>query len=155
MQTFWKIFNTNNIQYPKEHEIANNILPHNTTYEYISSTFINGICNYLRPFYVIGIERYEDWTITPIQSAINRLKEKTNTDYSMFPDDVLILATAGDYYWFIWADRDVSDCFIGKIERKGLNEINLITALEAGIREMGGDGLRPTENFETMATNRI
>ena len=38
----------------------------------------------------------------------------------------------------------------GKVERKGLNEINLITALEVGIREMGGDGLKPTENFETI-----
>lgn len=49
---------TDSIQYP---HIGKEILPYGVQYEYIASSFLNGMVNYYTPIKAYLINRYEDW----------------------------------------------------------------------------------------------
>jgi hypothetical protein len=106
-----------------------------------SSSFLNGTIGYVEPLAVYQLDRY-----TPDTSKIKifaslaeggqteelvfskaKLRELileeaiyfTNTNLSMFDDDIIILARVPNpedetTYAFFWFDRDVSECIFGK-----------------------------------------
>lgn len=115
------------------------ILPLNTLYNYISSTFLNGFINYvtIKKAYVCG--RYTKWEelIDPVKlydkgnwTTFEGTKEKIynlaikpervfHTKLDMFHDDIVILAKSKPeekYFWYFWFDMDVSDCSIGRFK---------------------------------------
>ena len=55
-KTIWDYFD-DNIDYPNE--VAHNPLPYGTVWCYISSTFLNGFINYVKPIKVYQLDRYE------------------------------------------------------------------------------------------------
>lgn len=55
-KNIWDYFD-DNIDYPNE--VAHNPLPYGTVWCYISSTFLNGFINYVKPIKVYQLDRYE------------------------------------------------------------------------------------------------
>ena len=111
-KTIWDYFD-DNIDYPNE--VAHNPLPYGTVWCYISSTFLNGFINYVKPIKVYQIDRYEcedepkevkcrykgdnytNWEkITVTKSELRKLVvgEKIkfmHTDLGIFGDDITLL----------------------------------------------------------------
>jgi len=86
--------------------------------DYISSTFLNGWINYVKPVKAFVIHRYEEDAGALGQRVEEWHKEAPyHTKLSVFQDDVLLLGRSerGDW-WYFWFDCDVSDCCIGKFE---------------------------------------
>jgi len=54
-KTIWDYFD-NNIDYPQN--VAHNTLPYGTVWCYISSTFLNGMVNYVKPVSCFVLDRY-------------------------------------------------------------------------------------------------
>lgn len=137
MKKIWDYFD-DRIEYPDD--IAENILPYGTVWEYISSTFLNGLINYTEPIAWYVIDRYNskdniinnnvfnknedfnwyDWEGTKeeyINTIINEKISTYHTDLNSFEDDVVILSKISkNGYMFFYFDRDVSDCCIGRFE---------------------------------------
>lgn len=111
----WDYFDEN-IEYPKE--IAHNPIPYGTVWTYISSTFLNGIINYVKPISCFVIDRYtpddekigdRNFTVCNknefgkwhkwdgskkelINVIISGEKEMYHTKLDCFGDDIIILA---------------------------------------------------------------
>lgn len=117
--------------YPKN--IAERGVSENSYYCYISTTFLNGMINYVKPFWGCILERYEDWTEEKVDKYQEKLKSQQHTDFSIIPDDVLILAESDNDYWFFWSDKDVSDSAIGRFSKDGIAKEDVISSLEQWI----------------------
>ena len=127
------------IDYPKD--VGGTILPINTCWNYISSTFLNGFINYVDIIKAYVIGRYTEWdeeiegvniqdppnsfnwvefsgTKEQVYNKVTEEGRLFHTDISMLQDDVLILAKAkgSDIYYFFWFDMDCSDCNIGRFK---------------------------------------
>lgn len=139
----WDLFD-NVEMYPRC--IAERGVPQGTCYTYISSTFLNGFINYVNPFYVAMIERYNEGWLNEEEYRKKVLEElkSPHTDYSprLF-DDIFILAESENTiyfnelnmkdnrsYWFFWSDRDCSDCSIGRFFIGDVTKKEVIKALE-------------------------
>jgi len=117
----WNYFD-DKIEYPKN--VSGNPIPYGEYWEYISSTFLNGFINYVRPFGCYVLNRYTketddisernvsffdkgdfpNWKKFKgtkkelIDSFLYETKETFHTNLSCFGDDILIIAEAGDKY---------------------------------------------------------
>ena len=118
------------------------ILPEGNLWCYVSSSFLNGLVNYVTPVKSYVINRYRDWnderdgdilelhccpedewihkefkTKEEIyQFVLKNPKTVVHTKIDIFDDDVLLLGRVKsdpNKYVFFWFDRDVSDCCIG------------------------------------------
>jgi hypothetical protein len=159
--TFYKYFPYEEIypftQGPKE------ILPLGTLYNYVSSTFLNGIVNYSEPLKAFLMERYTKWDkvldngLTKEQNFASCLKNN-DVNLGSLKDDVVILSRAKNgIYTYFWFDCDVSDCFVGRFETEDPQDavISLFdklvndyeqdekgTAKEIPVRWLKGDWIR-------------
>lgn len=114
-KTIWDYFE-DNIEYPSE--VVHNPLPYGTVWSYISSTFLNGFVNYVKPISCFVLDRYtaddeeigdrnltvcnkgefgkwHKWNGTKrelITAICSGDKEMCHTDMSCFGDDITILA---------------------------------------------------------------
>ena len=140
-KSIWDYFNEK-IEYPKE--VAHETLPYGTVWCYISSTFLNGMINYVKPISCFVVDRYTHddeevgagsshfkWDGSKrelIDAIIAGEKEIYHTYLNCFSDDIIILTkieTNKDddgLYMFFWFDCDVSDCCIGKFKTKDKEE---------------------------------
>jgi len=104
-------------EYPDN--IAEQGIPNNTLFEFVSSSFLNGFINYTEPFWGCVIERYKVWKDIDMDMwkkyLFDPLPPHAHLDY--FDDDVLILSETANCFWFFWFDCDVSDCQIGRIDK--------------------------------------
>ena len=111
----WDYFDEN-IEYPKE--IAHNPIPYGTVWCYISSTFLNGMINYVKPINCFVLDRYtapdenvgdRNFTVCNkgefgkwhkwngskkelIDVIVSGEKEMYHTKLDCFGDDIIILA---------------------------------------------------------------
>lgn len=133
-KTIQDYFN-NSIDYPTE--VAHNPVPYGTIQCYISSTFLNGMINYVKPISCFVLDRYtaDDENIGDvtkkelINAIISGEKEMYYTNMNCFNDDIVLLAEIETNeeddkgrYMFFWFDCDVSDCCIGKFETTDTKE---------------------------------
>ncbi len=114
-KTIWDYFE-DNIDYPSE--VAHKPLPYGTVWCYISSTFLNGIINYVKPISCFVLDRYtaddenigdgnftvcnkgefgkwHKWAGTKkelITAITSGEKEMYHTDMNCFGDDIALLA---------------------------------------------------------------
>ncbi len=107
-----------------------------TLISYISSTFLNGWINYVKPLAVRLITRYSDQEDDGYEGNVARVKvwqenPQHHADLSFFKDDILILGVPDMWkwrseptneYWFFWFDQDVSDCQIGRFTTEDSRE---------------------------------
>ena len=91
-------------------------------YEYVSSTLLNGIINYVDIICANVLCRYTDiGKENELQKQIeefNKSDGEYNTELGQFSDDVIILAYEENTkaYWYFWFDYDVSDCCVGRFK---------------------------------------
>jgi hypothetical protein len=122
--------------------------------DYISSTFLDGWINYVKPIKVFAISRY-----TPSAKLEARVKEfyeedHFHTKFHPLGDDVVLLCREefrkhsngqgldnphlekGEEqgYWFFWYDCDVSDCSIGRFATRD-TEAEVIASFERMMKE--------------------
>ncbi len=88
--------------------------------DYISSTFLEGWINYVKPVKAFVIRRYsDDGEDSGLAEKVKKWHEEEHhhTKLGVFGDDVMMLcrSDAGDW-WYFWFDCDSSDCSIGKFE---------------------------------------
>lgn len=142
MNAFIQKYFRDTVQYPSSALLAGEILPLGTYYSYVSSTFLNGLLNYVIPFSVILLDRYSsmddlieaddlpaymepagslNWVkpteAMPKSKVVELYTQPGRTFHSKldtFRDDILILGRVGNHYWFFWFDMDVSDCCVGR-----------------------------------------
>lgn len=148
-QTFENYFGSTE-DYPEN--LAIYPLRKNILYNYVSSSYLDGFINYVKPIKAFVLNRCVDWNdnIYAELDILYRGKEKiqltenntklevyeelikpdvTNDELWVFNDDVVILANALDkitgkiFYFFFWFDIDTSDCSIAKIETDDPEEI--------------------------------
>lgn len=120
----------NQVEYPNV--LDGEILPVGTLYSYVSSTFVSGFLPYMcaggsdatvKRAYLItrygdDPDRIQGPTNEKAAAAFNA-GEHFHVDLrKLFSDDVLILSQqeSTGIWWFVWCDRDVSDCCIGRFE---------------------------------------
>ncbi len=119
MKTIWDYFDKT-VEHPRE--VADNPIPYGTVWTYISSTFLNGFINYVKPIGCYVVNRYtreEDdisdrgfylrtkgdskWSHFKgikrelIDIIVSELREVYHTDLSCFGDDIIIVAEVSDY----------------------------------------------------------
>lgn len=135
------------IEYPSDDTIVERGVPQNVMYIYVPYSFINGLCNHIKIKKAYIIERYENWDKINIEKYIKNL-QVFNTDYSVLPDDEIFLGESENSYWYIWADKDVSDCCIGRCEKR----ISFEKFNELFLKEIFNNKMEntPTENSECI-----
>lgn len=124
---FDTFFPNGNIDYPEFAE--QEILPFGLLYCYIGYSFLDGLVNnviHLRDhptFKAVLVNRYYDEADQKESGGISKTDIIQNiangkhhhTKLHEFKDDVAFLVkTEENVYWFIYYDRDVSDCSIGR-----------------------------------------
>jgi len=173
-KTIWDYFHDNE-DYPSD--IAHNPIPYNTSWCYVSSTFLNGFINYVKPINAFIIDRYKlrDQDITDRkasvkkegewinftgtkQELINKLVSKElsmyHTKLDSFGDDFVILAEIETSeqlkgkYMFFWFDMDCSDCSIGKFETEDTPELVSQSVREWLNKESSQNSEPPNENSD-------
>lgn len=131
MSDFMKYFDMD-IEYPSH--VAIDILPWNTLWQYISSTFLNGLINYVKPIKIFVLGRYRGWddecdkegdcklrahiqeppgsgnwidfvgTKAQVFECATEPGRLYHTNLNMFGDDVLVLARPEDEFGH-WASE--------------------------------------------------
>lgn len=135
-KTIWDYFD-DTIDYPKE--VIHNPIPYGTVWNYIASTYLNGIVNYAKPLKLFVVDRYTARTAKIGGSNVTKQKlmdsfitgniHRGDWRLSAFEDDIILLGkvetdTLDDVgrYVFFYFDRDVSDCSVGKFETSDSEE---------------------------------
>jgi len=49
--------------------------------------------------------------------AFLKLKAQFHSDFSGAINDIILLASSENSWWFFWSNRDCSDCLIGRINK--------------------------------------
>lgn len=118
MRTFKDCF-YNTFEYPDPTQI--DVTQSGWLLDYISSTFLDGWINYVKPVRVFVLSRYaEDFQAVKATLAAWEVKPPFHTKLSSLGDDVIVLAKdKTGRYWFFHFDCDVSDCSIGVFDAAG------------------------------------
>jgi hypothetical protein len=119
-------------EYPSDEIAKFGGLPQNTLYCYVSSTFLDGLINYVKPFKAFMIHRYVELPKEKYMDIfLEALKDQAHTNYSNafvvvrkkieikhFSEEITVLAEGGGSYWCFNYDPDVSDCLIARCSTK-------------------------------------
>lgn len=115
--------------------IAEDGVPQNTLYEFVPHTYLNGFINHTETFYVVMLERYAQLTPERIEEA-KALARLTHTNYrDPAFDDIVILSETEHSYWFFWSDRSVTDCYIGRFDKRGIEKVHVIAAIHRYLQQ--------------------
>ncbi len=157
---------TDVISYP-QFLLDKEILPVGTLYQYVSSTFLNGIVNYCQPIQCYVLDRYthrnsiielkycdgKDWHTfcgekhVAIENFRTGKFKNLNGTISCFYDDVIILGQlSDDLYIYFYFDYDISDCAVGRFETND-NREKIIESIEDYIDACGKNKDISFENF--------
>lgn len=117
-------------------------IPQNTIYEYVSSTFLDGLVNYgtghrawLMARYGLNNEeqshiRDEDYVPTEAEYRAFAKACTEATHFKPVGDDWLVAYETKESYMFLWYDRDVSDCSIERWSKDMCMQWNIRTLAE-------------------------
>ena len=154
--------------------VTDDLLPPGTLYEYISSTFLNGLINYVEIQSAWLMARYQQWQGTgdgstqtiqvmdppgsykwkKIEGNKQERFELLTTENAVchsklhdFGDDIVLLAKSelGKYFYLFWFDCDVSDCEVGRFSARGLVEQEVVKDFDDWCRELMEGDLDPSE----------
>lgn len=106
------------IDYPQM--IADNAMPANTCYNYISSCFLDGIINYLNTYDALYLVHTYAKSPTDKEAILQSAREKYADQYhpkflKLHEEcNVMVFGTTDLSYWLFWYDQDVSDCTVAR-----------------------------------------
>lgn len=104
----------------------------NSLFEYVSSTYLNGLINYVDIKKGFVIHRYTAPSEEKL-AALNEMYLMYHSNLYSCQDDVLLLCKikeSDDCYMLFWFDCDVSDCIVGKFYTKDSYELVLSKFLD-------------------------
>ena len=81
-------------------------------YNYVASSFLDGLMNYTEPVSAVLLERYKKLD----RERFNEVYRQVHTKLSSYQDDVILLCRekeAHSRFWIFWYDCDTSDCSLG------------------------------------------
>lgn len=110
---------TNQVDYPDSEQLLGGV-PQNTLYQYVSSTYLNGLINYASPSVAILLNGTAE-DVAKLES------QPYHSNYSNH--DVVVLGQTSDSVYYFRSNQDVSDCSIGRID-KAANNVTLEDVLE-------------------------
>ena len=157
---------TDDFEYASSHIEESGGIPQDTTYTYVSNTFLNGLVNYgsnHRPFLIAryGIKEETDTggTVNAISRVIDRLDSqdqqvaevrrlyqdyadlamgKTHPEFT--GDDWLVFYSTCSSWIVMWYDQDCSDCSIERYSKESCSDVGIETLdqfiLECFIKKM-------------------
>lgn len=103
------------INYPSNVQLLSGV-PKNTTYDYVSSSYANGIVNNINAFYAMTFDdQFEPWDDT-----IKKVKEINNSLYTNLSDlvsRIVIIGEVEDDWYIISRDYACSDCDITRLSK--------------------------------------
>lgn len=117
---------------PTEHDLSKA----GWRFDYISSTFLNGWINYVKPVSAFVMSRYaEDFSTVKAKLAEWESKPPYHTKLHDLGDDVHILARdKGGKFWCFEYDCDTSDCSVGVLDVGDAAEADVIEAFAVHVR---------------------
>lgn len=124
-------------EYPDN--LAETGIPKDTLYEYVAHSFLNGIVNYTEPIKGYLIERYNAFDRSKFQAVIDRLLRDRigHPKLDDFGDDVVLLSETNNSYFTFYFDCDVSDCMVGRCQkRESLNRERVIELFDDWVEWM-------------------
>lgn len=108
--------------YPREMIQLHGGIPQNTVYNYVSSSFLNGLVNYagIKIGYMLnryGLKHLEDEETYASYVGITKWIDQQPHCSKFDHDDCILLGETESSYWCFWFDRDVSDCCVSRMEK--------------------------------------
>ena len=117
-------------EYPGD-RVAEHGVPQDTLYTYISSTFVSGYLNYIGIFHALMFERYNKWGDNFQQQILDAMEDDPHCSYGRQGyDDIICLGETENSWWYVWLDRDVSDCCIGRISKEKVEREVLVAMIK-------------------------
>jgi hypothetical protein len=105
-------------------EAAERAVPQGTVYDYMCSSFLDGIINHVEIHVVLYLNRYRQYPhawdgpveLDHVEQVIASLNAQPHTKYRAAGviDDVVLLGSSENSYWMFWYDMDSSDCKVGR-----------------------------------------
>ena len=122
MKNIFEIIEPDRIyEYPKYDRLLNGV-DIDTSYNYVSSTYLNGFINYVNILAgaMIRIYAEDDAEWKAFCDNVEALKDEVHTNVSSADkfDYVVVLAESSDSYWVFDSDKDSSDCKIARISKE-------------------------------------
>ena len=117
LNDFWEDVRYYDIPYREDNPFEYGVL-----YNYVSSTLLNGIINYVDIICANVLcrytEKHEEGELQKHIDDFNNGNGDYHTKLDQFKDDVIILAYEENTnaYWYFWFDCDVSDCCVGRFK---------------------------------------
>ena len=130
------------IDYPTSSQLLDE-LTCGTMYNYVSSTFLNGLINYVTPLKIYLLERYETFNQDKFDKIIANKQYHTKLD--CFRDDVMLLGETDGYYWVFWFDMDCSDCSIGRASKLAYTKEEMLICFEEYVKSHIESNERPKD----------
>ena len=110
-------------EYPNDEQFFE--LKQNTEYVYVSSSYLNGLINYVKPLYLVCSQKYTYYE--EFDKIIEKLQKINmdawpcswyHTDFSEIEDNIYYLGETDSSYIIFNYDRDCSDCAIARLDKK-------------------------------------
>lgn len=153
------------IDYPDV--LGSTVLPIGTEWNYVASSFLDGIVNYAKPIKAFLLNRYYEWEeliedqkydneFLTKEQIFNKLTSNPSFHTKIYSlrDDVIILSKIKDsdnMYIYFWYDIDCSDCSVGRfISNQGDDKvIELFSKWVSEMRDnQGGSVEVPLDFFQ-------
>lgn len=127
-------------------------IPPDSSINYVSNTFLDGLVNYIENHRAFMINRYgidEDDDIPNTDNvtqqdrylkAAELIAEMPHSKLLTF-DDVLLFGKTDNSLYYLWYDRDVSDCCIDRVSKKTFPDLTLDQYIQIILTHL-------TENFD-------
>lgn len=125
------------IEYPENTALVEG-LQNNVMYDYVSTTYLNGFINYVDIIKCFMIRHYgdnEEWKkfVNNVDSKVDPHTDLSDSDKY---DDVIIIASSGDFYIIFWSNCDCSNSSIGKISKSCFeSDDDVVEALKTSIKQ--------------------
>lgn len=129
------------IEYPSEDLLVDGIKDGNS-FDYVSTTYLNGFINYVNLIDAYMIRRYKELTKNLLKAnrsvdeltwegscelVDNELEDASHIHFKHTTskyDDMLILAKQAGSYWVFWVDCDSSDCCLARMPESTFNSVD-------------------------------
>jgi len=149
MMMFRELF-PNEEQYPEN--IAERGVPQDTYFQYISSTFLDGLINYTeakRGCLVITVgsgsnaDHYSD-DVAEIEHLLAVYNNSWHSTFSIFGHTkayvkVAILSSTENSHWLFYYDPDTSDCGVGRCSKERVSAEQFADGMHRWLEDQGHD----------------
>lgn len=148
--------------YPSEQIREFGGIPQNTIYEYVASSFLDGLVNYgsnhvgyLVARYGLRDEHDKQLAVTEDVYQAFANKSTVNPNFKAVGDDWLIMYQTESSYFFLWYDQDCSDCIIERWGKESCSEVGVHTLDEFIAERLLKYEAHPVSCFDAATSQHV